>query len=112
GDLKAFLSNEQRAKPTDGASDHPPHIITLQTQLKRCGHGKKLIVRSESSNDPTSVDTSLIKLIARAHMWLDQMKTGLSYKEIADEEKVDERLVACDGLVEPDGRFTRSSSFN
>lgn len=42
----------------------------------------------------------------------EQMTAGLSYKEIADEEKVDERLVACDGLVEPDGRFTRSSSFN
>jgi len=94
GNLIAFLSNEQGAKPTDGASDHPPHIITLQTQLKRCGHGKKLIVRSESSTDPTSVDTSLIKLITRAHMWFEQMKTGLSYKEIADEEKVDERLVA------------------
>ena len=27
-------------------------------------------------------------------MWFDQMKTGLSFKEIAENEKVDERLVA------------------
>jgi len=90
----AFLSSDQEADLTDSASDRARHIITLQTQLKRCGHGKKLIVRSDSSTDATSVDTSLIKLIGRAHMWFDQMKTGLSFKEIAEKEKVDERLVA------------------
>jgi site-specific DNA recombinase len=92
--FKTFLSSDQEAEVTDSASDRPPHIIILQTQLKRCGHGKKLIVRSESSTGPASVDTSLIKLIGRAHMWFDQMKTGLSFKEIAENEKVDERLVA------------------
>jgi len=74
--------------------DAPPYIITLQMQLKRCGHGKKLIIRKESSTDTTSADSSLIKLIARAHMWFEEMKTGLSYKEIADIAKVDQRLVA------------------
>ena len=92
--LKTFLSSDQEAEATDSASDRPPHIIILQTQLKRCGHGKKLVVRSNSSTDPTSVDTSLIKLIGRAHMWFDEMKSGSSYKEIAANEKVDERLVA------------------
>jgi len=92
--LKTFLFNHKDAQQTDRTADHPPLIITLQTQLKRCGHGKKLIVRSESSTELTSVDTSLIKLIARAHLWFEQMKTGSSYKEIADKEKVDERLVA------------------
>lgn len=92
--LKAFLSNDRDVRPTDRASDCPPHTITLQTQLKRCGHGKKLIVRGESSNDQTSVDTSLVKLIARAHMWFNQMKTGSSYKDIAENENVDERLVS------------------
>ena len=92
--LTAFLSSDPEAEPTDSASDRPPHVIKLQTQLKRCGHGKKLIVRSESSADPASVDTSLIKLIGRAHMWFDEMKSGSSYKEIAEKEKVDERLVA------------------
>lgn len=94
GGLKTFLSNRKDAQTTDGFADYPPHIITLQIQLKRCGHGKKLIVRSESLTDQTSVDTSLVKLIARSHMWLDQMKTGSSYKEIAEKEKVDERLVS------------------
>ena len=27
-------------------------------------------------------------------MWFEEMKTGLSYKEIADEAKIDQRLVA------------------
>ena len=92
--LTAFLSSDHEAEPADITSDRPPHVIKLQTQLKRCGHGKKLIVRSESSADPTSVNTSLIKLIGRAHMWFDEMKRGSSYKEIAAKEKVDERLVA------------------
>ncbi len=92
--LTAFLSSDPEAELTYSASDRAPHIITLQTQLKRCGQGKKLIVRSDSSTDPASVDTSLIKLIGRAHMWFDQMKTGSSFKEIAEKEKVDERLVA------------------
>ncbi|MEQ9518448.1 MAG: recombinase family protein [Parvibaculum sp.] len=92
--LKIFLSSDPEADLIDSASDRAPHIITLQTQLKRCGHGKKLIVRSESSADPTSVDTSLIKLIGRAHMWFDEMKSGSSYKEIAAKKNVDERLVA------------------
>lgn len=92
--LTAFLSSDQEIELTDITSDRPPHIITLKTQLKRCGHGKKLIVRSDCSADPDSVDTSLIKLIGRAHMWFDHMKTGLSFKEIAEKEKVDERLVA------------------
>ncbi len=92
--LKTFLSSDPEADLTNSASDRPPHIIILQTQLKRCGHGKKLIVRSERSADPASVDTSLIKLIGRAHKWFDEMKSGSSYKEIAANEKIDERLVA------------------
>lgn len=93
-DLTRVLSDDNDPSLTEETHPHAPHIITLQMQLKRCGQGKKLIIRKESSTDATSADSSLIKLIARAHMWFEEMKTGLSYKEIADDAKVDQRLVA------------------
>ena len=106
--LRRLLSPRQRFRPAnliqalaDGEAmpstreilGHFPYVITLQMQLKRCGHGKKLIIQRDSSADTTNPDTALIKLITRAHMWFEEMKIGLSFKEIAEKENVDQRLV-------------------
>lgn len=93
--LKHLLLNGIDSPQTaPSAHDQPNHLIILKTNLKRCGQGKKLIIRRDASDGSLNADTSLIKLIARAHMWFDLMKSGLSYKEISDQEKMDERLVA------------------
>lgn len=95
GGLRRLLRDEVDDRPLGRTEpNQPSHLITLETNLKRCGQGKKLIIRRDASDGSLNADTSLLKLIARAHMWFDLMKSGLSYKEISDQEKVDERLVA------------------
>lgn len=77
-------------------ADHtdPPHIITKSFQLKRCGNGKKLIIGQIKDDEKPRADPSLVKAIARAHAWLEDLKTGLSYKEIASRDGIDDRLIA------------------
>tara|TARA_R110000868_G_scaffold56546_2_gene174917 strand:- start:468 stop:965 length:498 start_codon:yes stop_codon:yes gene_type:complete len=71
-----------------------PHTIARAFQLKRCGNGKKLIIGQIKDDDRPRADPSLVKAIARAHVWFEDLKTGQSYKEIASRCGIDERLVA------------------
>ena len=36
----------------------------------------------------------MVKMIAHAHSWLDDLKSGLSYKQIALRDRIDQRHVA------------------
>ena len=76
----------------DACSD--PVVLTRRYQLKRVGRGKKLIIGANNPNETAQPDASLLKTIARAHAWLEDMKAGLSYKEIGIRDAIDERLVA------------------
>jgi len=76
----------------DGAKT--PHLIKRAFQLKRCGNGRKLIIGQQKADDTTKPDPSLLKTLARAHAWFEDLKAGLSYKEIATRDAIDERLVA------------------
>jgi DNA invertase Pin-like site-specific DNA recombinase len=71
-----------------------PHLIKRAFQLKRCGNGRKLIIGQHEAGDTPQPDPSLLRTIARAHAWFGDLKSGLSYKEIASRDAIDERLVA------------------
>ncbi|MBX3489984.1 recombinase family protein [Parvibaculum sp.] len=93
--LRSFLTNIQDSMQTKGADGtKAPHHITRAFQLKRCGHGRKLIIGQHKADDRSQPDPSLLRTIARAHAWFDDLKSGLSYKEIAMRDAIDERLVA------------------
>lgn len=76
----------------DGAKT--PHLIKRAFQLKRCGNGRKLILGQNNADDRSQPDPSLLRTIARAHVWFGDLKSGLSYKGIATRDAIDERLVA------------------
>lgn len=71
-----------------------PHLIKRVFQLKLCGNGRKLIIGQSTADGTTKPDPSLLKPLARAHAWFEDLKAGLSYKEIATRDAIDERLVA------------------
>lgn len=71
-----------------------PYIIKRVLQLKRCGNGRKLILGQNNADDRSQPDPSLLRTIARAHAWFGDLKSGLSYKDIASRDAIDERLVA------------------
>ncbi|PKP78873.1 MAG: hypothetical protein CVT81_01885 [Alphaproteobacteria bacterium HGW-Alphaproteobacteria-3] len=71
-----------------------PHVIKRAFQIKRCGNGRKLIIGQHRADDTPQPDPSLLRTIARAHAWFGDLKSGLSYKEIATRDAIDERLIA------------------
>jgi site-specific DNA recombinase len=88
--LRTFLT-EQTPVTQDTS---PSYVLTRTVTLKRCGHGKKLIVGGTKTSETRRADPSLLKTILRAHAWLEELTSGESYKEIATQEKIDQRLVA------------------
>lgn len=71
-----------------------PHLLKRAFQVKRCGNGRKLILGQNNGDDRSQPDPSLLRTIARADAWFGDLKSGLSYKEIATRDAIDERLVA------------------
>lgn len=92
--LRGLLVPAVEAQVTANNKTDQPHIIARAFQLKRCGNGKKLIIGQIKDDDRPRADPSLIKAIARAHAWFEDLKTGLSYNEIASRSGIDERVVA------------------
>ena len=75
-------------------ADEDSHIIARQIYLKQSNHGKRIILDRGKNNEPGKVDLALLKAIARAHIWFEDLKAGYSYKEIAIRENIDQRHVA------------------
>ena len=93
--LRNLLTNAQSPMPSDApGTTQASYLITRAFQLKRCGHGRKLIIGQNKDRDSTQPDLSLLRTVARAHTWFDDLKSGLNYKEIATRDAIDERLVA------------------
>lgn len=92
--LRDLLTNTQALTRSDPLDTEAPHLITRAFQLKRCGHGRKLIISQHKDRDGSQPDPSLLRTVARAHTWLEDLKTGLNYTEIATRDAIDERLVA------------------
>ena len=75
------------------ASDDPQPIrMTVKTQLKRCGKEMRLVLGDETARKPAP-DNELIRAVARARLWHDQLVTGeaRSIREICKRESLDER---------------------
>lgn len=72
------------------------HVISRGIHLKRTGYGKRIIPGKIERNDRESEkpDLSLLKVIAHARIWFDDLKAGLSYKEIAKKTGIDQRHIA------------------
>ncbi len=62
------------------------HSITLPVQLKRRGAEMRLVIHGQEQN--TKRDEKLVTLIAQAHQWFEQVKTGIAIKDIADTENM------------------------
>ena len=92
--LRDLLVPAAEAQLGTSTQTDQPHIIARAFQLKRCGNGKKLIIEHIKDDDRPRADPSLVKAIARAHAWFENLKTGLSYNEIASRSGIDERVVA------------------
>jgi|TARA_R100000322_G_scaffold169672_2_gene142506 site-specific DNA recombinase len=91
--LQFLLTNIPASAQIEGGAK-TPHIIKRAFQLKRCGNGRKLILGQNNADDRSQPDPSLLRTIARAHVWFGDLRSGLSYKEIASRDAIDERLVA------------------
>jgi len=89
-----ICNNGHEGSDVDTVSNEDGHIITHRIQLKRSSHGKRIILDRGKNNEQGKVDPSLLKAIARAHIWFDDLKAGCSYKDIAARENIDQRHVA------------------
>jgi len=94
-DLREMICNdapERSNVKTVGGKD--THIIALGIHLKRTSHGKRIILGQSKNNQTAKVDPSLLKSIARAHIWFEDLKAGRSYTDIAMRENIDRRHVS------------------
>ena len=77
-------------------------IIACAAHLKRSRHGKRIILGSSKNNSHKSgiykgavkADPVRLMAITRAHIWFEDLKSGQSYKTIANRQKIDQRHVA------------------
>ncbi|OUS09126.1 hypothetical protein A9Q96_00150 [Rhodobacterales bacterium 52_120_T64] len=74
--------------------DEAETVISRSMHLKQSGHGKRIILSHVKGRDSARVDPAMVKMIAHAHSWLDDLKSGLSYKQIALRDEIDQRHVA------------------
>lgn len=91
--LRSLLAPSLKRRDAE-QEEAPPLTITRAYQLKRCQHGKRLIIRQNDRNETSQPDLSLVKAIARAHAWFEDLKAGASYKDIAMRNGIDQRLIA------------------
>jgi hypothetical protein len=68
---------------------HPTQTITLRTQLKRRGVENRIVL--DSQQPVRQRDEKLAKLVAKAYVWFEQLKSGErgSIQEIAAAERLD-----------------------
>jgi site-specific DNA recombinase len=67
----------------------PPsaHTITVPVQLKRRGVEMRIVILGKEQ-DNNNQDDTLAKLVAQAHVWFEQLKSGVSITEIAKAENI------------------------
>lgn len=89
GNLHIALQSHELAKHLPSTSKEvPPQVLTFNApfQLRRRHVEQKVIL--ESHGEETAKDETLIKNVAKAHMWYEAIKTGTSIPEIATNEGV------------------------
>ncbi|CUK10469.1 hypothetical protein PH7735_03452 [Shimia thalassica] len=85
--LKAKLSTKLDAD----VSDFCPHLLQVETPFKcrRRGTEMKIIVGEQRAHP----DQTLVRALKNAHSWVEQMKTGVSVKQISTNTSVSESYV-------------------
>ncbi|MXN66513.1 resolvase [Stappia sp. GBMRC 2046] len=70
------------------------HFVPLR--LKRRGVEKRLVIQAPGINAPQQADPALVKALARAHKWFDDLVTGraASLAQIAKAEGVTDRYIS------------------
>ena len=54
---------------------------------------KGVEARFDTGNKAPEIDKALLRNVAKAHQWFEQLKQGQSFAEIADQEKLSARRV-------------------
>ncbi len=73
-----------------------PVVLTAQAKLKRCGSELRLVIANEKPGDrPARPNPALIKAVARAHVWREQIVAGKARNlaEIATSTGLTQRYV-------------------
>ena len=90
GGIHALISECEELHEANEA----PHVVSRPFQIKRSGHGKRIVLGQQNDAKSTKADPSLLRSITRAHIWFNDLRAGLSYKDIAIRDAIDQRLVA------------------
>ena len=84
-------------KPTHGQEEPDDTIqVSVNIKLKRCGGGIRLIVAGEADSERQAhPNAALIKAVARAHVWYEQLLSGeaKSLQAIARAHGLDKRYI-------------------
>lgn len=92
GDIRIVISAEQLAATMDMDITRVVEdklAITSPFQLRKRGVETRLIF----GNETPEVDTTLLRNIARAHRYFDQVRAGKTFGEIAEKEGVSKRRI-------------------
>jgi hypothetical protein len=92
GELSICLDHEQIAKLLDCHLDEQiqePLTIKAPFQIRKRGVETKLIF----ADAPSQRDETLIKNIAKAHHWFEQIKSGKTFSQIAATDKTSKRRI-------------------
>jgi len=86
--MRVQLSDGDTGQSVDGLQDTLIQL-TIPLKLKRRGAETKLVLGGDTP--AFNLDQKMIKMIARAHIWFQQLSTGVvtSVHQIAEQEKCD-----------------------
>jgi site-specific DNA recombinase len=94
--LKLVLGQDRDIQADDSEDNSLGHItLPLEAQLKRCGGEVRFLLPPDSSHAKPHPVPSLIRAIARAHNWVDRIRSGdvLNQRALAAETGLDERYI-------------------
>jgi hypothetical protein len=94
--LKLVLGQDRDIQAHDLEDNSLGHItLPLEAQLKRCGGEVRFLLPPDSSHAKPHPVPSLIRAIARAHNWVDRIRSGdvLNQRALAAETGLDERYI-------------------
>ena len=87
-DLRLCLRTLLRLDDADERPNSGPVILTAAMEMRCRGSQLKIVIRSGNAADEAKPDMALIKAVARAHDWFEQLATGevRNVLDIAKEE--------------------------
>ena len=92
GELNICLDQEQTSKLLDCNLDdqtQDPLTIKAPFQIRKRGVETKLFI----ADAPSQRDETVIKNIAKAHLWFEQIKSGKTFSQIAEADQTSKRRI-------------------